>query len=119
MKYVFGIAIVVALLMAGWRIAEPEVTNLVFQDDLQDAAAQIGWRTGMTGPRSEEDLRDLVILKAGPQEIEPVPKEGKVGREGEPDYPVWYIATQYTVKIDLMVYSYKKQFHPTSKGGKW
>lgn len=119
MKYVFGIAVVVALLMAGWRIAEPEVTNLVFQDDLQDTAAQVGWRTGMTGPRSEDELRDLVILKAARHDIELLPKEVTVRREGQPDYPVWYIATQYTVKIDLMVYSYRKQFHPTSKGGKW
>jgi hypothetical protein len=41
MKYIFGIAIVVAAIMAGWRMYEPEFTDILFQDDLRDTAAQL------------------------------------------------------------------------------
>ena len=32
MKYVFWIALVVAVVTAGWRMLEPEITNVVFQE---------------------------------------------------------------------------------------
>ena len=35
MKYVFWIAVVVAVVMAGWQILEPAIANIVFQDELK------------------------------------------------------------------------------------
>jgi hypothetical protein len=59
MKYIFGIAILVAAIMAGWKMFEPEFTNILFQDDLRDTAAQLGWHTGLDAaklrPRSSQN----------------------------------------------------------------
>jgi hypothetical protein len=96
-------------------MVEPEVTHLVFQDEVRDTAAQIGWRTGVTGPRSEEELRNLVILKAAKHDISLVPRQVTVRREGTQEYPVWHIAVDYTTKIDLLVYSYNRHFEATSR----
>ena len=119
MKYLFGIALVVAVIMAGWEFLEPEVTNMIFQDELSDTAAQVGWRTGVTGPRSDEELRSLVILKAAKHDIVLAPKQVFVRRDGTPDYPTWYIAVDYTVKADLLLFSLPLHFTPTSKGGRF
>jgi hypothetical protein len=73
MKYVFGIAIVAAVVMAGWQILEPEITNIVFQDELRDTAAQLGWRTGAAAPNSDEELRSIVIRKAAKHERRSIP----------------------------------------------
>jgi hypothetical protein len=112
MKYFVWAALVVALFMAAWRIIEPEVTNLVFRDEVRDTAAQLGWRTGYTGPRSEGELRDLVIAKAARHDIALLPQQVTVRREGTQEAPSWYIAVDYVVKIDLLVFSYAKHLHP-------
>ncbi len=119
MKYIFGIALIAATVMAGWQILEPKITNLIFQDELRDTAAQVGWRTGVSPPNSDEDLRNIVIRKAAKHEIVLAPKQVTVRRGGTPEYPVWYIAVDYTVPVNLLVYSYRLHFTPTSTGGKF
>ena len=119
MKCVFGIAIVVAVIMAGWQILEPEITNIVFQDELRDTAAQLGWHTGVSGLNSDEELRNIVIRKAAKHEIALNPKQVTVRRSGTGEYTVWYIAVDYTVPVNLLVYSYALHFKPTSAGGRF
>jgi hypothetical protein len=118
-KYVFWIAIVVALAMAVWKIAEPEITNILFQDELRDSAAQLGWRTGVAPVNSDDDLRNIVIRKAEKHDIRLDPKQVTVQHSGTGEYTVWYIAVDYMVRVDLLVYSFNMNFHPTSKGGKF
>lgn len=117
MKYVFGIAIFVAALMAGWEVLGPEITNFVFQDELRDSAAQLGWRTGVSPPNSDEELRTIVIRKAAQHDIELNPRQVTVQRSGTGEYTHWYIAVDYTVPVNLVVYSYSLHFSPTSTGG--
>jgi hypothetical protein len=119
MKYIFGIALIAATVMAGWQILEPKITNEIFQDELRDTAAQVGWRTGVSPPNSDEDLRNIVIRKAAKHEIVLAPKQVTVRRGGTPEYPVWYIAVDYAVPVNLLVYSYSLHFTPTSTGGKF
>jgi hypothetical protein len=119
MKYVFGIAIVVAVVMAGWEVLAPEVTSVIFQDELRDTSAQLGWRTGVAPPNSDEDLRNIVIRKAEKHDIVLDPKQVTVQRTGEGEYTYWHIAVDYSVPVDLLVYSFKLRFRPTSKGGKF
>jgi hypothetical protein len=119
MKYIFGIAIVVALIMAAWQIVEPEITNIVFQDELRDSAAQLGWRTGFTPVNSDEELRNIVILKAAKHDIELNSKQVMVRHTGTGEYTYWYIAVDYAAPVDLFVYSFNLHFTPTSKGGKF
>ena len=119
MKYVFWIAVVVAVVMAAWAVLEPEVTNIIFQDELQDTAAQLGWRTGVTPVNSDEELRNLVIRKAAKHEIELRPEQVTVQHSGTGESMHWYIAVDYTVPVNLLVYSFKLHFNPTSTGGKF
>jgi hypothetical protein len=119
MKYVFWIAVVVAATMAAWEVLEPEITNIVFQDELHDMAAQLGWRTGLAAPNSEEELRNVVIRKAERHEITLDPRQVVVERSGTPENPMLYIAVEYTVPVNLIVYSYNLHFHPTSTGGRF
>jgi hypothetical protein len=118
-KYVFWIAIIVVLAMAAWKIAEPEITNIVFEDELRDSAAQLGWRTGVTPVNSDEDLRNIVIRKAERHDIRLDPKQVTVWHSGTGEYTVWYIAVDYMVRVDLLVYSFNMNFHPTSKRGRF
>ncbi|MGB8011639.1 MAG: hypothetical protein WCF68_08500 [Terriglobales bacterium] len=119
MKYVVWIAVVVAAAVAGWRILEPEITNIIFQDELRDSAAQLGWRTGVAPPNSDEDLRNIVIRKAATHGIPVGPKQVTVRRRGTGESMTWYIAVDYTVPVDLFVYSYSLHFAPTSTGGRF
>ena len=119
MKYVFGIAIALAVIMAGWEILEPEVTNIVFQDELRDSAAQLGGRTGVAAPNSDEELRNIVIRKAAKHETPLNPKQVTVRRSGTPQNPVLFIAVDYTVPANLIVYSYSLRFSPMSAGGRF
>ncbi|MGB6383780.1 MAG: hypothetical protein WBD25_11680 [Terriglobales bacterium] len=119
MKYIFGIVIVVAAIMAGWKMFEPEFTNILFQDDLRDTAAQLGWRTGLSPPNSDEDLRNIVIRKAASHDIKLVPKQVTVRHSGTGERTSWYIAVDYTVPVNLLVYSYTVHFNTTSVGNKF
>jgi hypothetical protein len=119
MKYVFWIAVVVAGIMAAWAILEPEVTNAIFQDELRDSAAQLGWRTGVSSVNSDEELRNIVIRKAAKHDIDLKPEQVTVRHSGTGEYTNWYIAVDYTVPVDLLVYSFKLHFNPTSNGGKF
>ena len=119
MKYFFGIALVVAAVMAGWEILAPEVTNIVFQDELHDMAAQAGAHIGLVVPPSDGVLRNLVIRKAEKHEITLDSAQVTVRLSGPPENPVLYIAVDYTAPVNLVVYSFARRFHPTSSGGRF
>ncbi len=119
MKYISWIALVAAMGVAGWRIIEPEITATIFQDELRDAAAQLGWRTGVTPPDSDDELKNVAIRKAATHGIRLVPKQVAVRHRGTGESTTWFIAVDYTVPVNLLVYSYDLHFNPTSKGGKF
>jgi hypothetical protein len=116
MKYVFWIGVVVALCIAGWRTVGPDVTNVIFQDDVRDTAAQLGWHAGSTGLASDEDLRNIVIHKAKGHQITLDPRQITVRHSGTEQAPVWFIAVDYRVNVDLLVYSFALHFNPNSNG---
>ena len=118
MKYVFRIAVIAAVVFAAWTILEPEVTNIVFQDELHDLAAQPSWRPGMSAPNSDEELRNMVVRKAETHDIALDPKQVTVRRTETPENPV-YIAVDYTVPVNLFVYSYSRHFGASSTGGRF
>jgi len=118
MKYVFRIAVIAAVVFAAWTILEPEVTNIMFQDELHDLAAQPSWRPGMSAPNSDEELRNFVVRKAETHDIALDPKQVTVRRGETPENPV-YIAVDYTVPVNLFVYSYSRHFGASSTGGRF
>ena len=118
MKYVFRIAVIAAVVFAAWTILEPEVTNIMFQDELHDLAAQPSWRPGMSAPNSDEELRNFVVRKAETHDIALDPKQVTVRRTETPENPV-YIAVDYTVPVNLFVYSYSRNFTASSTGSRF
>lgn len=117
-KYIFGIAVVVAAVMAGWEILEPEITNIVFQDELHDLAAQAGTRIGLVGPNSDEEICNVVIRNALRHDISLDPRQVTV-RRGTQDAPALYLAVDYTVPVNLPGYSFTLHFTPSSTGGRF
>jgi hypothetical protein len=117
MKYVFWIAVVVAVVFAGWQVLAPGVTNFIFQDELKDSSAQMGYRTGVTPLNTDEEIRNMVIRKAEKHDIVLDPAQVTVERIGSGEFTTWYVAAEYTVKVDLLVYTLPLHFKPTSKGG--
>ncbi len=119
MKYVFWIAVVVAVVMAGWQILEPTITNVLFQDELHDMAAQLGARIGLSPPSSDAELRNMVIRKAEAHDIPLEPRQVTVRRSGKPENPVLFIAVDYTVPVNLLTFSFTLHFNPSSTGGRF
>lgn len=116
MKYVFGIVVLFAIVNVAWQIGAPELHNAELQDDLKDLSAQMGFRTGVAAPSSDDDLRASVIGKAARYGIELTPQQVTVRRGGTSEYPTFYLAADYTVPVNLLVYTYKLHFTPS--GGK-
>jgi len=117
MKYVLRIAVVVAMAFIALQVFGPEISNFIFQDDLRDSAAQMGYRTGVAPLNSDEDIRNIVINKAEKHDIVLDPKQVTVERIGTGEATTWYIAVDYTVTVDLLVYKLPLHFNPTSRGG--
>ena len=117
MKYVFGIAVVVAVIFIVWQFAAPEVANIELQDDLHDLAAQAGSRIGLSSPpHSDEELRNSIIRKAGKYDILLDPKQVTVKRSGTDQAPTFFLAVDYTIPVHLPGYTYTLHFNPTSDG---
>jgi hypothetical protein len=114
MKYVLWLALVVVAVVAAWRIIQPEIVNIIFQDDLRDAAAQIGPRIGFSAPTSDGDLRAMVFRKAEGHSIHLDPSQVTLQSTGPSESRVVYIKVDYTVPVNLFVYSFRFHFHPTS-----
>lgn len=110
MKYVFWIGVVVALCAVGWRIVEPEVTNFIFQDEVQETAAEFSARAGFSSFQTDEGFRNIVIRKAAKHEIALDAKQVTVRSSGPPEHRIVYIAVNYTVPIDFLIFSYKRHF---------
>jgi len=53
MKYVLRICVVLITIALAWKILEPEIANLMFQDDLRDLSTQVGSRIGQRGERTK------------------------------------------------------------------
>jgi hypothetical protein len=59
---------------------------------LRDIAALSAARIGMAAPRSDDELRDAVIRKAGEHDISLAPRQVTVRRSGTTEVPVVYLA---------------------------
>jgi divalent metal cation (Fe/Co/Zn/Cd) transporter len=119
MKYVFGILVAAAVIWAGWQILQPEITNLFFQDELHDAAAQPAWHSGMSAPLSDDELRLAVIRRAEQRDIVLEPKQVTVRRSGNGENATIYIEVNYSVPVNLIVYSFELHFSPSSTGARF
>lgn len=119
MKYVLGIAVVVLAIVVAYQFAAPELANVEFQDDLHDLSTQMASRIGLTRPQSDEEIRQTILRKAERYEIVLDPRHIIVQRSGSEEAPVFFLAVDYTVPINLPGYTVILHYSPTSAGGRF
>ena len=112
LKLIVGAAVVTVALLGAGQVGLAEWTNLQLQDDLRDISSSLGARVGSYAPHSDEELRDLVLRKAGERGIELDPKQVTVGHPASAE--LVYLAAEYDVLIRLPWYSFSLHFKPES-----
>jgi hypothetical protein len=110
MKYAYWIAIILVVFVASWKMLDPEITNVIFQDELQDTAAELDSRIGLATPKSDNELCNVIIRKAAKHDIELDPKQVMVRSSGPPEHRVIYIVVHYSIPVNLLVYSYRLHY---------
>jgi|SRR5579864_3459948 len=109
-KLIFGIGVIAFMVIAGAKVIPPELANYSFQDDLRQIAV-----TGGANPsKTDEDLRNVVLIKAREHEIPLQPMQVTVQRMNTPGLSAVYLAADYSVPVDLPGYSFQMHFTPTS-----
>ena len=111
-KLIVGAAAMGVALMGAGQIGVAEWSNLQLQDDLRDISSSLGVRVGSYAPHSDEELRDLVLRKAGEHGIELDPKQVTVERPASAE--LVYLAAEYDVPIRLPWYTFTLHFKPES-----
>jgi hypothetical protein len=110
LKLIFGVAIIAAMVMVGYKIIPPYFSNYELEDAIKTEALQATYST-----RSEEDVRDAVIKQARNYDIALTPKQVHISRLGGFGTGTLAIDADYSVPIDLPGYSTTIEFHPSSK----
>ena len=112
LKLIVVLAAAIVALMGLGQVGLAEWTNLQFQDDLRDISSSLGARIGWNGPHSDEDLRALVLRKAGQHGIELDPRQVTVGHPASAE--LVYLAAEYDVPVRLPWYTFTLHFKPES-----
>jgi hypothetical protein len=115
-KIILGVAILVVAVVATWQLVGAYYGNAALKQDLQDIAADMATRIGLSQPPTEEDLRRFVIQKAASHDIELEPSQVTVNVSGEGKFAVISLAVDYHTKINLLVYSFDLHFQPSAHG---
>jgi len=114
LKIVLGIAVLVLVMMVGWQIASWELANLNLQEEMRDMASQAGVRIGFVVPSSDEDLRGAIIRKAKAHGIDLEPAQVTVRRTTSGQTSTLHLAADYTVPVNLAIFSFRLHFTPSS-----
>jgi hypothetical protein len=109
-KLALGFLVVVAVVIAGFQIAPPLLTNYSFQDDLRQVALIDGSNTQKTN----EDVRSDVLRKAKEHQLDLTPNQVSVQDISTPGLKSVYIAVDYSVPVNLPFYSFDMHFTPNS-----
>jgi len=110
LKLVFGVAVIAAILLVGFKVIPPVLSNYQFEDAIKTEALQSTYTT-----RTEEDIREAVIKQARGYDIALTPKQVHVARVGGMGNGSLAIDVEYSVPIELPGYSTTINFHPSTK----
>ena len=113
-KVLLVLAVLGLVVFSAWQIGAAVIENMIFQEDIRDLAAQAGTHVGVVIPRSDEQVTQVVIQKAGEHGIELAPAQITVRRTQNGELSTWYLAADYTVPVNLGVASFRLHFTPTS-----
>ncbi|HTW58073.1 MAG TPA: hypothetical protein VMD99_08085 [Terriglobales bacterium] len=110
-----SLAVLVLAITAGWQTGSWELANMNFQEDIHDMASQAGAHTGVVAPASDEDLVRAVMRKAEEHGIELKPDQVTVRRTGSGQESTLYLAADYTVQVNLLLFSFHLHFAPSNQ----
>ena len=109
---------IAAVVAAGWQIVSCELANQELQSDLKDLSAQISARIGLDAQRSDAEFQEAVVRRGREHDIELRPEQVTVKRSGEGvgtgRAPTVYLEVDYSVRVNLLVYSFTMHFRPSS-----
>ncbi|HET9742666.1 MAG TPA: hypothetical protein VFQ00_07950 [Terriglobales bacterium] len=111
---IFCLVSLVFIWRTGWQIAAAELANVELHEDMKDIAAHAGDRIGLVNPRSDEEYRDRVVLKAKGYDIDLDPDHVRVERTGEGVATQIYLAADYDVPIHVSRFSFSLHFSPST-----
>ncbi len=109
-RLILGVALFLAVIVAGIQIVPPYFTNYQFEDELNNAAL-----TATYSSKSDDDIRSAVYSKAKEMEIPITPEQIKVHRIGGLGTGTLAIEANYTVHVNLPGYPMDLQFHAATK----
>jgi len=109
-KALAGIVVFVAVVYGAFQIVPPEMNNYSFQDDLQN----IAMTAGANPHQSDTDILNAVMTKAQQRGVTLTEEQVTVQRIGTPGAPAVYVAADYTVPVNLAVYTLVLHFTPSS-----
>src|SRR5271169_2868635 len=109
-KLIFGLGVIAAALFVCFRLIPPYFSNYELQDAIKTESVQSTYST-----RTEEDIRAAIIKHARDYDIELTPKQVHVVRNGGIGNGSLTIDVEYSVPLDLIVYSTTLDFHPSTQ----
>ena len=116
LKIILGIVVLVLALTTGSQIGSAVVANMNFQEDLRDMGSQAGAHVGVVVPQgSDEGAARAVIRKAKEHGIELEPTQVTVRRVGSGETSTLHLAADYTVPINLVLFSFNLHFVPSNE----
>ncbi len=109
-KAILGFLAIILVIVACFEVVPPLMANYSFQDDLRNVALV----DGANFQKTEEDVRNDVVLKAKDQNLPITGKQITVQRINTPGMSALYVAADYSVTVNLPGYSFDMHFNPNS-----
>ena len=109
-KLILGVGVNVVVAFLGIKILPVFFSNYEFEDFLKEEALHSTYSN-----RSEDDIRDGVIKHARDYDIALTAKQVRVSRTGMNGNGTLTIEADYTVPVELPLYTTTVEFHPSSK----
>lgn len=111
---IVGVVFLGLAAIAGWQIGSVYLANIELRSDLKDLSSLTGMRIGLVNPRTDDEIRDLVIAKATERGIHLEPEQINVERNGEGIGGSIYLSAEYDIRMDVLGFSWTIHFTAAS-----
>jgi hypothetical protein len=109
-KAIGGFLVILLVVLACFQIVPPIMANYSFQDDLKNVALMDSGNLQKT----EDEVRNDVMRKVREHDLPIDPKQVTVQRITTPGISAVYVAADYSVTVNLPLYSFDMHFTPDS-----
>lgn len=99
-----------------WRIAACYIANAELESDMKFLSQQMGMKSGLSDPLSEDQLRDAVIAKAKEDGIDLNSGQVTAEKSVTDTQSIVNLSANYDGKIDLFVFTFRPHFSPSASG---